>query len=82
MVFDEHQLHKVEPSSTFCNNFFQFATMKFVARQVKHTVVIRAITRSTYSATMLRDRLNKNVARITGRSRRPIQLVIHFEVNS
>ena len=31
-------LHKVEPSSTFCKNFFQLATMKFVARQGEHTV--------------------------------------------
>ena len=44
----------------------QLATVKFVARQVEHAVVIRATTRSTCSAAMLRDKLNKNVARITG----------------
>ena len=56
-------LYKVEPSSTFCNDFFQLATLKFVARQVEHAVVIRATTRSTCNA-MLRDKLNKNFARI------------------
>ncbi len=61
-----NMLHKVEPSSTFCNNFFQLATPKFVARQVEGAVVIRATTCSTCNATMLRDKLNKNVARITG----------------
>ena len=50
----------------FLQHFFQLATMKFVARQVEQTVVIRATTRSNCSATMLRDKLNKNVARITG----------------
>ena len=59
-------LHKVEPSPTFCNNFFQLATMKFVTRQVEHAVEIRATTHLTCNATMLRDKLNKNVARITG----------------
>ena len=44
------------------------ATLKFVARQVEHAVVIRATTRSTCNATMLRDKLNKSVARITGSS--------------
>ena len=57
---------KVEPSSTFCNNFFQLATLTSVARQVEHAVVIRATTRSTCNATMMRDKLNKNVAHITG----------------
>ena len=61
-----NMLHQVEPSSTFYNNVFQLATLKCVARQVEHTVVIRATTRSTCNATMLRDKLNKNVARITG----------------
>ena len=60
-------LYKVEPSSTFYNNlFFQLATLKFVARQVEHAVVIWATTCSTCNATMLRDKLNKNAARITG----------------
>ena len=52
-------LHKVEPSSTFCNNFFQLATLKFVVRQVEHAVVIRTTTRSTCNVTMLRDKLKK-----------------------
>ena len=34
-----NMLHKVEPSSTFCNNFSQLATLKFVARQVEHPTV-------------------------------------------
>ena len=38
----------------------------FVERQVEHGVVIRATTRSTCNETMLPDKLNKNVARITG----------------
>ena len=42
-----------------------FATLKFVAWQVEHAEVIRATTRSTCSATILRDKLNENVARIT-----------------
>ena len=57
-------LHKVEPSFTFCN--IQLVTLKFAARQVEHAVVIRATTRSICNATMLREKLNKNVARITG----------------
>ena len=51
--------------STFCNNSFQLATLKFVARQVEHAVVILATTRSTCNATRLQDMFNKNVARIT-----------------
>ena len=47
-----NMLHKVEPSSTFCNFFFQLATLKFVARQVEHAVIIRATTRLTCNATM------------------------------
>ena len=58
-------LRKVDQSSTFWNKFFQLATLKFVAWQVKQAVVIRATTRSTCSATMLRHKLNENVARIT-----------------
>ena len=59
-------LQKVELGSTLCNMLVQLATLKFVARQVEHVVVIQATTRSTCNATMLRDKLNKNVARITG----------------
>ena len=44
----------------------QLTTLKFVARQVEHAVVIRATTRSTCNATMLRDKLNKSAVRITG----------------
>ena len=40
-----NMLHKIGPSSTFCNNFFQLATLKFVAWKVEHVVVIRATTR-------------------------------------
>ena len=60
-------LRKVGPSSTFCNKFFQLATLKLVVWQVEHavSVAIRETTRSTCNATMLRDRLNENVARIT-----------------
>ena len=35
---------EVDPSSTFWNKFFQLATLKFVAWQVEHAVVIRATT--------------------------------------
>ncbi len=59
-------LQKVELDSTLCNILLQLATPKFVARQVERAVVIRATIRSTYNATMLREKLNKNVARITG----------------
>ena len=58
-------LRKVDPSSTLRNNFFQLATLKFVAWQVEHAVVIRATTRSNCNATVLRHKLNENVARIT-----------------
>ena len=37
-------LRKVDPSSTVCNNFFQLATLKFVAWKVEHAVVIRRTT--------------------------------------
>ena len=49
----------------FATFFFQLATLKFVAWQVEHGLVIRATTRSTCNATVLRDKLNENVARIT-----------------
>ena len=63
MLQSYRNMHKVEPSFTFCNNFFQLSTPKFVARQI--VIIIRATARSTSNATMLRDKLNKNVARIT-----------------
>ena len=58
-------LQKVELGSTLRNILLQLATLKFVAWQVEHAVVIRATTGSTCSATILRDKLNENVARIT-----------------
>ena len=57
-------LRKVDPSSSFCNNFFQLATVKFVAWQVEHAVVIRATTLSTCNATMFHDKLDEKGARI------------------
>ena len=39
-----NMLHKVDPSSTFCNIFFQLATLKFVVVQVEHRVLIWATT--------------------------------------
>ena len=65
-------LRKVDPSSTFCNKFFQLATLKFVAWKVEHGVVIRATTErfSTCNATLLNDKLNENVARINWPSTR------------
>ena len=59
-------LHKVGPSSTFYNIFFSTYNTEIFARQVKHALVIRATTRSTCNATTWRDKLNKNVARISG----------------
>ena len=59
-------LHKVEPVLLFTTFFFQLATLKFFARQVKQTVVTRATTCSTCNAVVLRDKLNKNVARTIG----------------
>ena len=57
---------QTRPDSTFCNNLFNFSTLKFVAWKVEHAVVIRATTTSlTCNATMLCDKLNENVARIT-----------------
>ena len=58
-------LKKVELGSTLRNILLQLATLKFVAWHVEHAVVIRATTCSTCNATMLRDKLNENVARIT-----------------
>ena len=58
-------LQKVELGSTLRNILLQLATLKFVAWQVEHAVVIRETFRSTCNATMLRDKLNENVARIT-----------------
>ena len=54
----------------------QLATPEFDARQVDYALVIRATTRSTYNATMLRDKLIKNVARING----PLMFFFHFFV--
>ena len=42
-----NMLRKVDPSSTFCNKFFQLATLEFDAWKVEHVVVIRVTTRST-----------------------------------
>ena len=68
-------LRKVDPSSNFCNKFFQLATLKFVAWKVEHAVVIQATTSFTCNATtMLRDKLNENVARITW----PLRLLCCF----
>ena len=39
-----NMLRKVDSRSTFCINFFQPATLKFVAWQVEHGVVIRITT--------------------------------------
>ena len=55
-------LRKVDPSSTFFTKFFQLATLKFVAWKVEHAVVIRATISLICNATMLRDKLNENVA--------------------
>ena len=51
------KLQKVDQTSTFCNNVFQLATLKFIAWQVQRAVVIRATTCSTCKVTMLRDKL-------------------------
>ena len=52
--------------STLCKMLGQLATLKFVARQVEHAVVIRATTRSTCNATMLRDKLQKVLPLLPG----------------
>ena len=57
-----NMLRKVDPSSTFCIKCFQLATLKFVACKVDHAVVVRATTSLICNATMLRDKLNENVA--------------------
>ena len=54
-----NMLRKVDPSSTFCKQFFQLATLKFVPWQVEHAVVIRATTRSTCNAIMLRHNVER-----------------------
>jgi len=58
----QHQdlLPKVEPSSTSRNMLLQLATLKSVARQVA------CGGGNTGKATMLRDKVQGNVARITG----------------
>ena len=58
-------LKKVELGSPLRKILLQLATLKFVAWQVEHAVVIRATTRSTCNVKMLRAKLNENVARIT-----------------
>ena len=45
--FKNKLLQKVELGSTLCNMLLQLATLKFVARQVEHAVVVRITTRST-----------------------------------
>ena len=67
-------LNKVEPGSTFCNNCFQLATLKFVARQVEHAVEIRTTTRSTCNAKMLRDKLKKMLLVLPGYD--PIEIIV------
>ena len=59
-------LQKVELGSTLCNMLLQLATRKFVARQVERKLVIRETTRLAYNATMLLDKLNKNVPMLPG----------------
>ena len=49
----------------FAQHIAANATLKFIAWEVEHAVVIRATTRSTCNATMLRHKLNENVASIT-----------------
>ena len=58
-------LRKVDPSSTFCNKFFQLATLKFVARKVEHTEVIRATTLFNLQCNNVARQVERNVARIT-----------------
>ena len=58
-------LQKVELGSLLRNVLLQLSTLKFVAWKVEHAVVIRATTRSTCNVSMLRRKLNENVARIT-----------------
>ena len=62
-----NMLLKVDPSSRVCNKLFQLATLKFVAWQVEHAVVILAttLTSLTCNATMLCDKFNETIARIT-----------------
>ena len=52
-------LQKVELGSTLRNILLRLVTLKFVAWQVEHAVVIRATTRSTCNATMLRHKFNE-----------------------
>ena len=57
-------LQKVELGFTLRNILLQLATLKFVAWQVEHGVVIRATARSNCNARMFRDKLKENIARI------------------
>ena len=59
-------LQKVELESTLRNMLPQLATLYFAARQVGTNMVIAQQCVSTCNATMLQDKLKKNVARITG----------------
>ena len=64
MLQVENLLQKVGLGSTL-RNISQLVTLKFVTWKVERAVVIRATTRSTCNATMLRHKLNENVALIT-----------------
>ena len=69
-------LQKVELESTFRNTSPQLATSYFVARQVGHAGGNTRNRVSTCTATMLQDKLKKNVARITG----PLSIYPNTEV--
>ena len=60
-------LRKVDSGPTFCNNFFQLATLKFVARKVEHAVVIPSTTLFNFQCNNVarQAKLKENVARIT-----------------
>ena len=57
-------VEKIEIGSTL-HILLKLATLKFVVWQVEHAVVIRVTPCSTCHATMLRHKLNENVALIT-----------------
>ena len=65
-------LRKVDPNCTFCNIFFQLATLKFVVWKVEHAVVIRGITSLTCNATLLCVKLNENQLPVLLGLNRPI----------
>ena len=62
-------LQKVEFGPTWGNMLLQLETPKFVARQVEHAVVMR-------------DKLNKNAARITGPLRRYVRVFWRGQVGN